>query len=157
MQKIQPLHLVLGGAGLVILGAFLPWVSVSVSLLGESSSHSTNGIDGDGKITLLLAIGALVLTVLKNPAQAKLFALLALIASSLAALIGIYDATQIGGNSEAKTMMEAMGSGFKVSLGIGLYLTILGGAVAAFGSFKRWQSSAAAPQPPPMPPAPPQG
>ena len=160
MKKIQPLHLALGGGALVILGAFLPWASVSINFAGESSSHSTNGMDGDGKITLVLGLCAVGLTVLKNPAKTKLFALIALIAAGLAALIGLYDASQIGGNSDARAMMEAAGDAIKVSLGMGIYLTIIGGAAASVGSLMRWKSAPApqsAAQPPAMPPAPPQG
>ena len=159
MKKIQPLHLVLGGAGLIILGAFLPWASVSINFAGQSTSQSTNGIDGDGKITLMFGAAALVLTLLKNPGQTKLFALIALIASALATLIGLYDASQIGGNSEANSIMAAAGDAFKVSLGIGIYLTIIGGAAATVGSWMRWKSAPTPQppaQPPAMPPAPPQ-
>ena len=161
MKKIQPLHLVLGGAGLIILGAFLPWASVSINFAGQSTSQSTNGIDGDGdgKITLMFGAAALVLTLLKNPGQTKLFALIALIASALATLIGLYDASRIGGNSEANSIMAAAGDAFKVSLGIGIYLTIIGGAAATVGSWMRWKSAPTPQppaQPPAMPPAPPQ-
>lgn len=160
MNKIQPLHLVLGGAGLIILGALLPWASVSIKIAGASAmSNSASGLDGDGRFTLILGIAAVVLTVLKNPPQAKLFALIALIASGLAALIGLIDIFRITGNSDANAILQASGSSVSISPGIGIFITIIGGVAAAFGSWKRWQTLPApspSAQPPPQPPAPPQ-
>lgn len=157
MKNIQPLHLVLGGAGLLLLGSFLPWATVSVKMAGaEAISRTVSGLDGDGTITLVLGIGALVLTLLKNPPKAKLFALIALILAGLAALIGFIDIFRLTKNSDADAIMAATGGGLSVTPGIGLILVIIGGAAAAFGSWQRWKSAPAAPAvaagPPPVPP-----
>ena len=147
----------LGGAGLLILGSFLPWATVSIKIAGtEAMSHTVGGMDGDGTLTLSLGIGALVLTLLKNPPKAKLFALIALILSGLAALIGVIDIFRLTRNSDADAIMAATGGGLSITPGIGLILVIIGGAAAAFGSWQRWKSAPAAPAiasgPPPMPP-----
>ena len=157
MKNIQPLHLVLGGAGLLILGSFLPWATVSVKIAGvEAMSNTLHGLDGDGTLTLVLGIGALVLTLLKNPPKAKLFALIALILAGLAALIGVIDIFRLTRNSDANAIMAATGGSMSITPGIGLILVIIGGAAAAFGSWQRWKSAPAAPAiaagPPPMPP-----
>jgi len=52
----------LGGAGIAIAGAFLPWVSVEVF----GSSASVNGIDRDGIFTPLMGV-IIVGAIVNNP------------------------------------------------------------------------------------------
>lgn len=51
-QETEP-KVAMGGAGVAIVGSFLPWASI----LGQS----VLGIDGDGILTLLIGIGVLAL------------------------------------------------------------------------------------------------
>ena len=101
---------VYAGGALSIVGAFLPWAT----LLGISVS----GIDGDGIITLVLGIAAISVVYARewdrttNIALASLGGLIALIA--LAAMSSV--------------------------AGIGIYVTILGGALVAFPGAKELAS-----------------
>jgi hypothetical protein len=88
-----------GAAGVVLLSAFLPWVS----FLG----YSRAGIDGDGSITLIVAIVGLFLAW-----RSWLGWIGQLAAAGVVAVVGIYDINQAG-NLAA----------------IGLYLTFLAGVV----------------------------
>jgi hypothetical protein len=88
-----------GAAGVVVLSAFLPWVS----FLG----YSRAGIDGDGSITLIVAIVGLLLVW-----RSWLGWIGQLIAAGIVAAVAIYDINQAG-NLAA----------------IGLYLTFLAGIV----------------------------
>jgi hypothetical protein len=88
-----------GAAGVVALSAFLPWVS----FLG----YSRAGIDGDGSITLIVAIVGLLLAW-----RSWLGWVGQLIAAGIVAAVAIYDINQAG-NLAA----------------IGLYLTFLAGIV----------------------------
>jgi hypothetical protein len=88
-----------GAAGVVVLSAFLPWVS----FLG----YSRAGIDGDGSITLIVALVGLLLAW-----RSWLGWIGQLAAAGIVAAVGIYDINQAG-NLAA----------------IGLYLTFLGGIV----------------------------
>jgi hypothetical protein len=114
------------GFAFVIVGAFMPWVTVG--------PFSRNGLDGDGVLTLLLAvIGGAVALLARRPRGM----LIAVSTAAMILVIGIYDFLDVAWTSAA-------------SVGIGLYLTVAGGLIAtaaagllAFNLFKR----PAAPQP----------
>jgi hypothetical protein len=89
----------LGAAGVVVLAAFLPWASFL--------SYSKAGIDGDGVMTLVIALVGLLLLW-----RGWLGWIGQLILAGLVAAIGIYDLNDAG-NLAA----------------IGLYLTFLAGVV----------------------------
>lgn len=113
-----------GGIVAVALGSFLPWVSI----LGVSAL----GIEGDGAMTLILAIaGAVVIALGGVVGEAKFSGKKAditlVVLAGIAALIGLLDM-----------------NGFAA---IGLYLTFLGGLAWVGGAV--WQlvaAQAAAPQ-----------
>lgn len=102
---------------LVVLAAFLPWVSIF--------GIGAIGIEGDGVITLVLALaGAVILAMTtglvgsrRTPGRVSQIALLAL--AVLAALIALLD--------------------MNGAAAIGLYLTLLGGIVWVVGA--AWQLS----------------
>lgn len=99
----------------VILGAFLPWVSI----LGIS----VRGIDGDGVITLVLALAGAVILVLtsgvvgasRRPGRTSQVVLLVL--AAIVALIGLFD--------------------MNGAAAMGLYLTLFGGIGWVVGAI--WQ------------------
>ena len=163
MKNIQPLHLILGGCGLAILGSFLPWVSVSFkeAIPGMGTSHSTSGVNygSRGIFTLLLAGAGIALNYVKVPGKDKLMALIGTICGGLAALIAIISMFGISDAAPVAVLMDS----FKVSIGIGLYLVVLGGLAGGFGWFLRFQKipgpivPPAAPLPPSPPPPPPPG
>lgn len=106
MDSRQRSRTIIGGAAAVVaLAAFLPWVSV----LGFSKT----GIDGDGAITLVLALVGLLLVW-----RRWLGWIGQVILSGLVAAVAIYDLNDAGSFAA-----------------IGLYLTFLAGAVWVVGSF----------------------
>lgn len=115
-----------------ILGAFLPWASVSFG--GISSSAS--GFDGgDGKIIVLLAAAAGVIAFMWMQGKLAKSGLLlgAMIAMAICALISVKDFFDIG---------DAPGAGaVSVSRGIGIYLCLLGTLAGTAAAFFAWRSS----------------
>lgn len=101
----------------VIVATFLPWAKI-MGLI------SVTGFEGDGKYTLIAGIIALVLILTK---KAPLWA--ALVLGLVVAVVGVID---INGMSNSIQAIGGMGEGnpfadLAVEIGIGLYLTVLGG------------------------------
>ena len=114
---------VLAGAGLTFVGAFLPWVVAST--LGVSVSRS--GIEADGTATLVLAAVAIANVAFRHRDR---FAM-AIVGACGAGIVAVgslyvldltygYDIVSMGG------VIEEVGSGI-ADPGIGVYLTLLGG------------------------------
>lgn len=99
------------GALMVIAGAFLPWAISSVI--------TVKGTDGDGTITLALAILSILFLLIK-----KIPAWIASILGAIVVTVGFIDYSQV---KEAVLLDSG-------SVGIGLYLTILGSLVLILGS-----------------------
>ena len=100
----------------VIIGSVLPWGTVN---LGGFGGLSVSGIEGDGKIIIILAIGAIV----KDRTQPliKNFAL-----GVIETAISIYALFRLG------DMSANFGyGGYGISVGIGLYLT----SIASIATF----------------------
>ena len=110
--------LTVAGAAAVFIGAFLPWASIG--------AFSAAGTDGDGVITLVLAIGAGGLGAAGlSKANAGLL-VGSLICAALIFLIGAYDMANISAFADAPFGLEPR-------IGGGLYLTVVG-AVAGLVS-----------------------
>ena len=87
--RLTPPHLVsLGAVALVALAAFLPWVS----FLGIS----TLGIEGDGAITLFLAVVGAVVIVVSPKRAGRALAITAIVLASLTTLVGLIDLADAG-------------------------------------------------------------
>ncbi len=118
------------GAVLTFFGAFLPWGKVSVPSLGVSQTASgTDG--GDGTITILfaIAVGALCVVQLMKGYN-KGMAIGAIVCASITALVGVmnyFDVKDVNGEFGGF-------DGVKVSVGLGLYLTILAAFAMVAGS-----------------------
>lgn len=113
------------GAALTILGSFLPWASVA-TIYG---TMSVSGIDRDGMFTLVFGILMMlgVLLTLKKPgARAWGAGVLAV----LTFFVGAIDLYDVSVRVSEFSSDLALGS-----VGIGLYMVIIGGALglAAFG------------------------
>ena len=148
MKNIKPLHLILGGCGLAILGCVLPWATRSVEASIGMVYNRQSGLESaSGVVTLLLAAASIVLYFVKVRGKEKLLALVALLCADLAALIGIISMFNI----DSWTVPGV--DDVKVSIGVGLYLVVLGGAAGAFGWFQRFQKIPGSIVPPPAPPA----
>ena len=144
-RRLQAANLVLASGIVTAVAAFLPWARVTLFL----GTVDVAGTDGDGKLTLVLG-GAIAVCglVMRNGTNATLLAVL----TGLVVLgTGIYDwATLDSGEGEE--------IGASVSSGVGLWLTVLGGAGSVLAAFMYGRAgeggvSPASPAPPP-PPAP---
>jgi hypothetical protein len=115
---------VYGGAAAVAIGAALPWASVS----GDAYSATARGTDGDGVVTLVLALAfALVFTVLRSRRAA---ATLALCVGVVVALVAGYDLIDLSHKTgDAPTSIAV-----SVRPGIGLLLTGIGAVAIAVGA-----------------------
>jgi hypothetical protein len=151
------------GALLLIAGSFMTWATVSISIeklaqligvdpgqiptTGLVRSASVAGTQGDGRYTIILGVIALVgaiLVVTVDTARKPAAALL-LIGGALGVLICLYeistkdsqitDALQrFGGALEsAGTTVDAFKRIFDVGWGVGLWVCIVGGILAAAG------------------------
>jgi hypothetical protein len=104
--------MILGGLAAVAMGAFLPWASVG--------PFTVNGTDGDGAITLVLAVLAGWLTWTRK--APRFVGLLLLIAAA----IGIYDMADVSRLSDDSEL-------FTVTIGFGLVVTVVGAVVGLVG------------------------
>lgn len=114
-----------GGAVLVILGAFLPWVSASV--LGMTVV--VTGIEGDGIYTALGATIAVVIIGLKWTPLGMFVSILSGGGISLLGTIYILDPL-VGVEGTENEFTQAI-----IQTRIGLYLTLLGGIMIISGSY----------------------
>lgn len=116
------------GALLIIIGAFLPW--------GKVDNVIITGIDGDGIITLALAVVVLVILVIK-----KISLLTSALLGALIAAIGVAQTFSISQKiEEIKTIFASslIGPNINGRIDFGVYLTILGSAFIVFGAFIQW-------------------
>lgn len=110
-----------GGLGVMLLGSVLPWAKVSAGIL----SVTQNGTEGDGLLTLVLAIiGIVFFGLLKNGRNR---AIILLIVAGLAGAIAIYDIINFTLKAASVERSEGIVS---ASVEFGLWLTAFG-AVAA--------------------------
>ena len=122
-------YLGMAGAILVIIGLFLPFITVSVSFLGVSNSQSTSWIGTGGLdaiLVLILSVVALLIIFSDKLADKVAFfgklknQKLTLIPTVLSALLLILSITQ------ASSAMGIVGSLGSTSFGIGFWLIIVG-------------------------------
>jgi Protein of unknown function (DUF2510) len=120
--------LTLVGAGMALLGAVLPWVTVT-TIFG---SLSKNGIDGDGRISALggLALGVIALIVLVTKTQSRAPGVLAIVISLGILIVGAVDVADV-----SKRIGDLQGTDGVASaqVGIGLWVTCLAGLVGIAG------------------------
>jgi hypothetical protein len=119
--------LALGGAALAAIGSFLPWATVS----GGFVDISKNGMDGDGVITLVGALvfgGLAAWSLLGSWSKGRMIG--ALVVAVLVTLIAVIDIADVASRfSDIDT--EALG--LDVSIGIGLWIVLLGGLAGVAG------------------------
>jgi hypothetical protein len=120
------LVIVLVGAGLLAIGAILPWVRAEASFGSSSFSAHKNGLDGDGVLTGLLAVG-IVLFLLLGKARLG-FAWTVLSLGVLAIGIAVYDIIDV--SNEYSDLTSA---NFHVNVGFGLWLTAAAAGVVIVG------------------------
>jgi hypothetical protein len=143
LKTDQPSVWVIGGAAAAVLGSLLPWATVSAGLF----SRTVNGTGGDGTATLVAGIilGVIGWSLRQMPPGRG--ALIATALISLAVLcVGVYDYHDV---------QQVHGANISVSIGIGLYLVIAGGALGFTGALIGWNNAKNARflEPPIPPPA----
>jgi hypothetical protein len=128
------------GAGIIAVGSFMPWASVTIGL----GTINKNGIDGDGKITLVLAgLGALGIWRLGGALW------LSILCGALTSVIAYYNGRDLNGlfGSEDNIADAA----------IGIYAVFVGGIVLALcalslhAEHKRRPAPGSPLPPPPLP------
>ena len=138
MDRKKLLMIAAGASVLTVLGVLLPWATLSDEGLGGAlqaigQSLTTTGLEtGDGKIVLVLAlIGAGLTGALffgrSLPVSNRAATLIATICLGLVGLISLIDVMDISG---------------MVSVGIGLWLCLVGGLAGAAASFLAWKGMA---------------
>lgn len=140
-----------GGVG--ILGAFLPWLSLSGGAAGfvkamlEAQGESLSGIGRDGNLTIVLAIVAAVMGGVRLAGKAPKGApTTGLVVGALITLIAIYDIADVGSVSDS--LAQESGDGLygsmidlQVSVGIGLWLTLVAGIAVVVTSILALRSN----------------
>jgi hypothetical protein len=139
----------IAGGALLGVGSFLAWAQVS----GGGTSVTANGVDGsDGYITLGAGIVAVVVGVLLLRQARRALAILAILAGLVGGGVAVYDALTakdsvldsaaeelaptLGASPEQVRVLldQAIDSGeIGISLSIGIYVVIAGGALALVG------------------------
>jgi hypothetical protein len=114
-------YVVLIGAILMIIGAIMPWASVM--------GIGVSGLEGDGWFCLIAGVIAGVFAFLKLNWGKWIVVLMGLVG----AVVGIIDYMKIKDAVAATGAMAEAGMG--ISIGIGMYLVIVGGIVALIGGF----------------------
>ena len=117
--------LVLVGAGLLVLGAVLPWAEAH----SKTSSFSTDGINGDGAITIVAAVLiALTLVVVQ---RRTLAAGLVIGVAAIAGAVAAHDAIDI--SRKATELVDRGPPGVSAGVGIGVWVTLVAAAIALVG------------------------
>ena len=152
-----------------VISTFLPWATVSVSVLGQSASESVNGTEGDGWITLMLFVAIIVITVVSSLKDYKkelpMWAKIATTAVAvICAVIAIIDCGDVANSvSGVNSAVSLFGATADTSIGIGLILIIVMAilnAVVVWLPLEKWiklpAGKTAAPAAQPQTPAQPQ-
>ncbi len=113
--------IVFGGAMLALVGSFLSWASVSAGPF----SQSIGGMDGDGVITLIFAIAMAAFAVYLKGLGRMVGVVVAAALLIVVAVVDIIDVNRLAGDIDFGEI--------DVSVGIGLWLVLIGGIAAAVG------------------------
>jgi hypothetical protein len=109
----------LGGAGLVALGSLLPWATVDTVTFGTRTKY---GIEGDGVFTLIGGAVFAVFFLLHHALWQRVVA--TLIALGLL-WVAVVDFSGVHNNAE-KAEAEAVSAGLTASVGVGLWMVLVG-------------------------------
>lgn len=126
---VRPAILTMIGGILVAAGSLLPWATISSGF----GVLSVNGIEGDGVFTLAIGGGVTLLGYLEFAGGGPRWGPGAAFVLSLAGLaLGLFEYTNISGR-----VNETDSEFLRASVGIGVYLILVGAAVALFGAWRR--------------------
>jgi len=120
---------VLGGAVLLVLGSVLPWAKLEVSSGAFSISDTKNGLDGDGVLTLILAVIAILIFLLVK--NRKVTGWLVTVAGFLAGAIAIYDIVDVKGAFDNLDVPSSINA--DATVGVGLWIAAVAAVVLFVG------------------------
>ncbi len=113
------------GAALLVVGALLPWGEAT----SKTASFSSDGIDGNGAITLIAAVVlVLVVLVVQRPTTA---AWMVIATAAVAGAIAVHDAVDL--SDKAARLVEQGPPGVTANVGIGVWVTIAGAVISLVG------------------------
>lgn len=114
-------RVIVGGAVATLIGAGGPWVT--------SGLFSKAGIEGDGVITLAIAAIVGLMAFLATRRPNKWLAPAAIVGGALILVVGIIDILDIRDSASP----DGLFGGIDVSVGWGLYLTVIAGVILIAG------------------------
>ena len=117
--------LIFGGAAVLAAGSLLPWVKASVAFF----TVTKNGTDGDGVLTLILAVLVPLIFGLVTPRTAA--SAMAFMAGALAAVVAVYDIADLSKRAQNLLVRSGLVS---ANIGIGLILAAIGSLVIMVGA-----------------------
>ena len=132
--------LIVAGGALAVLGSFLPWLSVTAPLLGNVTRSGLDG-GGDGIITLVIgAVLALLGVALILRSGSARRAVIGTVLTSL--VLGVVAVMDIGDVQTRGILMETslategnmFADAVAFSVGMGLYVILIGGVLGIVGS-----------------------
>jgi hypothetical protein len=116
--------LAIGGGGAAAVGSLLPWAQITAPFVG---SISKAGTEGDGQITLLLAllVGGVGIALTRVDPQRAHAVLITLAAVAGLGVVGV-NYVDIRDNFGSDTLLVSPGSGM-VLTGVGMGVALIGG------------------------------
>lgn len=124
-------QLTLWGGICLVAGALLPWANLTSAFLGMSVSKA--GYEGDGLFTGAIGLILLISAILAKGKSGKAYSIAATVFAVIAGLILISDLTGINtlvSNAESE-------SGVMASVGVGIYVSIIGAVLATIGGLQK--------------------
>jgi len=117
--------LIFGGAVVLAAGSLLPWFKASVAFF----TVTKNGTDGDGVLTLILAV--LVPLIFGLVTSRTAASAMAFMAGALAAVVAVYDIADLSKRAQNLLVRSGLVS---ANIGIGLILAAIGSLVIMVGA-----------------------
>lgn len=132
-------YLIAGAGVLGIVGAVLPWLTLSgpsadaFETMLEAAGEGLGGLDKDGALTIVFAIVAVVAGLVRSRDKApRATAITALVFGALTALVAVVDIADVNSTKDEFPMFAS--SELTIGVGIGLWLTLAAGAAIALTS-----------------------
>jgi hypothetical protein len=112
------------GAVVVIIGAFLPWVSANAVFFGRIE---TRGVEGDGIATLVLGVvvAFIALARFRVDDRTRSVAIVGIVCSLLVIVVSVWDFLDT--QRRVHDLNQSIAGFGRANVGIGLYMTIAGG------------------------------
>ena len=119
----------IASAVVVAIGSVLDWITVDTGSFGddfgvEFDDVNKSGLDADGSITIVLAIGIAIVAILALTLKRAWTMITGIVVFALIALIALIDIGDVSSRSD-----DLQSFGLEASVGVGLWLVLLGGIV----------------------------